>query len=483
MKIQELIRQASLAALTGLLIHFAFGYALGFPFLTDVLAEWIMARTPSAWAVPLMAALGEWAKPFAATGGLAMLGFSLFLPLLLRRPLAQAPALVLTAGVITLFGYDDWRGLATFYLPAAAIFWWPQDRSARPAATSGGLMRRRELWTSIAMSSGSAAVAIEAYARNRALAARASSPTPLYALRLPEPYAQWGDGLVRKAITPIREFYVMSKNTVDPAPDPRTWRLKIQIDGKTLREYTYAQLLSFTREERYVSLRCVSNSLKSNLMGTGYWSGLRLEQFVRRAELPAQTLEMAVIGLDGHGDSFRLDYAFSGEPLFALGMNGESLTRNHGFPIRMLSPRYYGFKSIKWMDRIDFVSQPYFGTWPKMGYTKEPLIHPGAFVDRVRRSSGNLEAGGIAYSGHGTVAEVLLRLLDASKRPLGDWTPAELEAPLSQQTFTRWRQKLSAPAGAQFLEARVRDRSGRWQATEEKALFPDGVAGPTIKTL
>jgi hypothetical protein len=192
---------------------------------------------------------------------------------------------------------------------------------------------------------------------------------------------------------------------------------------------------------------------------------------------------MAVIGLDGHGDSFRLDYAFSGEPLFALGMNGDTLTRNHGFPIRMLSPRYYGFKSIKWIDRIDFVSQPYFGTWPQMGYTKEPVIHPGAYVDRVRQEKDRLLAGGIAYSGHGQVAEVRLRLLDAAKKPLGDWTTAELETPLSPQTFTRWKHGLAASPQAAFLEARIRDASGRWQAEQEKPLFPDGVAGPTIKTL
>ncbi len=475
MSIEGKMRQASLAALGGLAVHLAAYYVAGRALLTDAIAEWIMARTPSHWAVPLMETMGEWAKPFAATGGLAILGFSLFVPLWLRRPWLVAAGVAGAALAVRQFGYDDAVGLATFYVPAALGLLWPRAAEKKPG--------RREALTSLAMGAGTVAVAVEAFVRNRAMAARAVTPTRLYEVKVPAEYESWGEGLVRKALTPLREFYVMSKNTVDPTPDPARWRLKVQFDGRTVREYSYAQLLGYAREERYVSLRCVSNSLKSNLMGTGYWSGIRLEQLVRRGEVPPGAVEMAVIGLDGHGDSFRLDYAFGPDAFFALGMNGETLSRNHGFPIRMLSPRYYGFKSIKWIDRIDFVSQPYFGTWPKMGYTKEPVIHVGAYVDKVKRSEGKLEAGGIAYSGAGEIAEVWLRQLDEEKRPLEEWVKARLEKPLARHTFTRWRHSTAAKGEAKYLEARARDASGRWQAAQEKPLFPDGVSGPTIKTL
>jgi DMSO/TMAO reductase YedYZ molybdopterin-dependent catalytic subunit len=184
--------------------------------------------------------------------------------------------------------------MAAFFAPASAILLAPRNA----AVLNPG---RRELLTSLAMSAGTAAVAVEAFARNRALAAKAASPVALFPMKLPAGYENWGAGLVRKPITPLREFYVMSKNTVDPAPGPENWRLRIQFDGRTVRELSYAQLLSFRREERYVSLRCVSNSLKSNLMGTGYWSGLSLRQIIRREDLPAGISEMAVVGLDGHG--------------------------------------------------------------------------------------------------------------------------------------------------------------------------------------
>lgn len=465
------IQSASLAALLGLLLHFALGYWLGYSFLTDVLAEWIMARTPSHWALPLMDAMGDWAKPFAATGGLAMLGSALFCTTFFGHP---AFALALPPVAYAL-GYTSLPGLASFFLPAILWLW----RPARLEPISG----RRQLITSLAMTTGTAAVALEAYLRDQRLAARATEARPLFPMQIPESHIRWGDGLVRKPITPLREFYVMSKNTVDPAPDPAAYRLHIHLDGRPLRSFSYNQLLKLPRQERYVSLRCVSNSLKSNLMGTGYWSGLTLDQLVRRDEVPASIVEMAVIGLDGHGDSFPLPYAFSGEPLFALGLNGDTLTRNHGFPIRMLSPKYYGFKSIKWIDRIDFVSRPYSGTWPQLGYTKEPVIHPGAYIDKVRRQAQQVHCGGIAYSGHGVVRQVQLRLLNAQQQPLGDWQNAELETPLSHQTFTRWKHAIAAPDAAAFLEARIQDASGRWQASTEKPLFPDGVSGPTIKRI
>jgi DMSO/TMAO reductase YedYZ molybdopterin-dependent catalytic subunit len=422
-----------------------------------------------------MDAMGEWAKPFAATGGLAILGAGLYAAQRLGHV-----AFYFTLPVVSYaLGYPSMPGLAAFYVPAILFLAWP--RSPVPAAG------RREALASVGLAAsmplGAAAVALEAWQRNRILAARSATPRPLFPMRIPEPYVSWGNGLVRKPITPLREFYVMSKNTVDPAPEPAAYRLQIQIDGRPLRSFSYAELLNRPRQERYASLRCISNTLRSNLMATGYWSGIELKQLVRRSELPEGIIEMTVIGIDGHGDSYTLDYAFSGEPLFALGLNGDTLTRNHGFPIRMLSPKYYGFKSIKWIDRIDFVTRPYFGTWPKLGYTKEPVIHPGAYIDKVRVSKGLFEAGGIAYSGHGAVAKVELRTLNAAKEPISAWQAATLETPLSQHTFCRWLCALPAGNDARHLEARVQDSSGQLQSPTEKPLSPNGVAGPTLKSI
>lgn len=471
MNLKQTIERSSLATLIGLALHFPVSYGLGTPILTDVIAEWIMARTPSTWAVPLLEAMGAWAKPFAATGGLATLGFLLWLPLLTRRkPLELFGTTLLTGAVAWGIEYDSLPGLASFLLPALAILAWP----AKPVLVQNS---RREFLTSVAMSSGTVLIAGEAYMRNERLSRSAVSPVPLFRWQLPAERAEWSKGLVRKPITSVKEFYVMSKNTVDPVVDPKTWRLKIKFNDRTIRELSYAELLSLPREERFVTLRCVSNTLKSDLMGTAIWSGIRLEQLVRRSEIPNEAIEMAVIGLDGHGDSVKLDYAFSGEPLFALGMNGDTLNRNHGFPIRMLTPRYYGFKSIKWLDEIRFSTTPYFGTWPKLGFTKEPVIHTASFVDRIQRQGEKATVGGVSFAGVRGIQRVEFRAGN------GLWTPAQLEEPLSPYTLTRWRGELIIPAGAELVEVRALDGQGKWQSAIEKPLFPDGVSGPTTKRI
>lgn len=109
-----------------------------------------------------------------------------------------------------------------------------------------------------------------------------------------------------------------------------------------------------------------------------------------------------------------------------------------------------------------------------MGYTKEPVVHTGTYIDRIRREGDRLRVGGVAYAGIRGVRRVEVRA-DA-----GPWVEAQLETPMARYTWTRWKAELDAPR-AEFVQARAQDGEGRWQAEQEKPLFPDGVAGPTIK--
>jgi DMSO/TMAO reductase YedYZ molybdopterin-dependent catalytic subunit len=479
--------RSSVATLAGLLIHYGFYYAFGTPLWTEVIAEWIMAHTPSKYAVALLTGAGAWAKPLAMTGGLATLGFfSLILDLLSRLRSSLVAKLVLTSlGALVIaslaasfFEYRSLLGQLSFWIPVVSLLsLMPSGSteagfSTRTRSHVPSVSRRQAIAQTLAMTGGTVAVALESYARNEALASKAVATAPLPPAAPVIDRAGFAPGLVRKAVNTVEEFYGMSKNAVDPVLDPKTWRLKITQDGKLLRELTYQQLLSLPRTERFQTLRCISNTLKSDLMNTAHWSGISFGQIIDRAQLAPNITEMAVIGVDGHGDSFRLDYAFSDEPMLALAMNGRSLNRTHGFPLRLLVPRYYGFKNIKWIGEIAFVSKPYFGTWPKMGYTKEPEIHTMSFIDRYRREGDSLRAGGVAFAGIRGIRAVQVRA------DSGPWVDAVLEEPLSGFTWTRWHATLPVQS-AELIESRAQDGSGRWQATEETPLFPNGVQGPT----
>jgi len=441
--LQRTLRRSSAAALVFCALNYLLFLAAGVPLATDRIAEWIMARTPNDYAVFLLTALGEWAKPLAATGGLAAIGAASFLAVLLLE--------------IFLARRKSPAGAA----PESA----PQVAGAAPVS-------RRDVLTPLLMASGTALVAGESFLRNRAMAARAAEPQLLY--RFEPPPDTFGEGLVRPFITPVEAFYGMSKNTVDPSIDPRQWRLRITLDGRPLRTLSYSEILSLPRTQRVTTMRCVSNTLKSNLMGTAEWSGISLRQLVDPSRVPSSVVEVAFLGVDGHDDSLTPDYAFSDDLLLALGMNGKTLDRVHGFPFRLVAPKYYGFKSVKWLSEIRLATKPYYGTWPKMGYTKEPVVHTGAFIDRVRREGDRLRVGGVAYAGIRGVRRVEVRA-DG-----GPWVEAQLETPMARYTWTRWKAELAAPR-AEFVQARAQDGEGRWQAEKEKPLFPDGVAGPTIK--
>ncbi len=449
------LKQVPLATLAGLIPHYLAFYLFGSPLWTETIAEWIMARTPSAYAVTILQILGPWAKPFAMTGALALLGFAVMVSLQVR----WIGPLICAAGLGWAFGYASWLGQLSFW-SGVLLF------SFKPVPHLAG---RREF-----MAVGVAAVALESYMRNAALGHRAVEPVALFPFHAP--VENFAAGLVRKAVTPIPEFYGMSKNTVDPAVDPRTWRLKITADGRTLQEIGYSELLALPRVDRYSTLRCISNTLQSDLMGTAQWSGLFLSRLINRSKLPANIVEAAVLGMDGHGDSFAMDYAFSDELLLALGMNGKTLDRTHGFPIRLIAPRYYGFKSVKWIAEIAFVSRPYFGTWPKLGYTKEPAVHTASHFDRVLPGPGGLRAGGVSFAGIRGIERVQVRA-DG-----GPWVNATLEQPLSPYSWTRWFVKLPVNSAGQ-VEARALDRTGRWQDSVPGPLFPNGVTGPTVRSI
>lgn len=467
-----------MATLAGLIPHYAAHYLANTPLLTDTVAEWIMARTPNHQAVWMLEHMGPWAKPFAVTGALAALGFCVWLTRALMeagqaqrgRNLLAASVCPSVAVLAQVFGYSSWTGLIGFCCGTMVTLAVIVDRSGRPPRGPTDFARR-ELLTSAVMSTGVAAVAVESYLRNSALAHRAVEPQPLYSFRPPDRSA-FAPGMVRKPITPVGEFYVMSKNTVDPQIDPHHWRMQIKIDDQLVRTVSYEQLLSLPRTERYVTLRCVSNNLVSDLVGTASWTGIQLSQLIDPRSMPADTQEVAIIGVDGHGDSVSPGYLFQEEPLFALGMNGKTLNRNHGYPVRLLAPSYYGFRSVKWIQEIQFRRIPYFGTWAKLGFTKDPLHQIASHIDKMRLMPNGLLVGGIAFAGTRAIRRVRVRA------DQGPWVDATLEPPLSPYTLTRWYALLPATRQA-IVQAQAQDVSGRWQEEEESPLYPEGVKGPT----
>jgi DMSO/TMAO reductase YedYZ molybdopterin-dependent catalytic subunit len=366
--------------------------------------------------------------------------------------------------IAALFEYHSLLGNLSFWIPALCLLIVGKPRAA------GDYSYGRRVFL---MAGGVAAVAGESFLRERSLAKSAALPVDLFPFQPPIDRADFAPALVRKALTPVPEFYGMSKDAVDPLVDTQTWRLLLTLDGKALRQFSYGELLTLPKEIRYETLRCISNTLKSDLMGTAIWAGVHLGQLIDRESLPRNVIEAAFIGVEGHDDSLRLDYAFGQEALLAIGMNGKTLSRTHGFPIRLLAPNYYGCRNVKWIREIRFVTQPYYGTWQRLGYTKEPVVHICSHIDHMRRHGPFVEFGGVSFAGSRGIKAVRVR---ADNRP---WEAARLEPAISPYTWTRWNAQLPAAEGS-VLEANAQDATGVWQELIEGNSFPSGKTGPTI---
>lgn len=458
------LHRGSIATAVGVALHLLVCRLTGATPWTDLLAEWIMARTPHAWSLWLLANLGELAKPFALTGGLSLLGAAATLA-------AVAPGW--TGSVIALaFGYVYHAVFGVPWTPQSLSFWLPVAAVlGRPEIGATAPNRRGAL--SALMGGAVVVVAAEGYWRELRLAAKAVPARYLWAWSPPQD--DFRRGWVRPAVTAVGKHYTMSKNSADPSPDPSTWKLTLQLPSGSEQSFTLADLLTLPRTERYVTLRCVSNTLTSDLMSTAAWNCIRLSQLLPREAVPPGAIEVVFLGLDGHGDSLPLDLAYAEETVLALGMNGETLSRAHGFPVRLLSPRYYGFKSVKWISEIRFVTEPYFGTWPRMGYTREPVVKTASHIDRVRTADGMVRVGGVSFAGVRGIRSVQVRTGDSP------WHDAVLESRLSPYTWTRWYAEFPASGPVRHVEVRAMDGSGRWQDTEETPIFPAGVGGPTVR--
>lgn len=503
--LNKTIRDSSIATLIGLAPHYLAHYLFGSALLTDSIAEWIMKNTPSAAALWLLENFGVWAKPFAVTGGLFILGFCLWVPSLLSYwrnrkyerffilVVLSIPAVIL---IQRFFEYHSRMGSWTFWLPALLTLLivgkpslelidedWGEASEYAMQFVGKGKPRRHFLSgmgkyaLPLVMGGGVIAVAVESYVREAIEAKNSQTPSSMFRMELPAEDPRFADALVRPWLTKTEDFYVMSKNAVDPSISPANWTLAIANGTKTVRSFRYEELMNLPREERFVTLRCISNTLSSNLMGNAAWSGIRLDQLVSRDQVPAGTTAVVFEGVDGHGDSLPVDYAFSEETLLALGMNGETLDRKHGFPIRVLCPRYFGFKHIKWLQSIRFVDTPYEGTYQRMGYSREAPVHTMSTIDTVRRQGDSLLVGGIAFAGSRGIRKVEVRA------DQGDWQPTEMEAAHSPYSWVRYRGAVPNQPRPATVQARAMDGTGAWQAEQIVKMFPAGVAGPTVRKL
>ncbi|HKV89534.1 MAG TPA: molybdopterin-dependent oxidoreductase [Candidatus Dormibacteraeota bacterium] len=279
-------------------------------------------------------------------------------------------------------------------------------------------------------------------------------------------------------LTPVKDFYVVSKNFADPVVDGQTWRL--HVGGLVDRQLTLslAELRGLTALDEYVTLECISNNVGGALMSTGGFTGISLRDLVSMASPKPNGTWVAFSARDGYTESLRLDLVNSSpEIMVAYDLDGAPLPMSHGYPARMLIPGHYGMKGPKWLERIDLVDRESGGYWEQQGWDHNALVKTTSRIDApqdgVILKLGPVAISGVAFAGKRGVSKV-----EYSTDGGSTWSEATANTPLSPFTWVLWQATWTpAGEGAYSLVVRATDGTGAVQQSGGAASYPSGAQG------
>jgi DMSO/TMAO reductase YedYZ molybdopterin-dependent catalytic subunit len=302
---------------------------------------------------------------------------------------------------------------------------------------------------------------------------RAARPLPALAAGLEEKY----DG-ISPFITPRGEFYRVDTNLTVPVVDVESWKLTIDGDVENNLSLTFDELTGMDVVEHDITLTCVSNEVGGKLVGAARWLGVPLRDVLDRAGVGDQADQILSTAVDGFTISTPLEVALDGRnSMLAFGMNGEPLPRQHGFPVRLITPGLYGYVgATKWLEKLTLTTyaarEAY---WTKRKWATDGPIKLSSRVDTPRPLStidaGQTVIGGVAWAQPDGVANVEVRL-DG-----GDWQEAKLGPSAGVEYWRQWYLPWKATSGSHQIAVRATNRSGETQTSTRATPFPDGSSG------
>lgn len=165
--------------------------------------------------------------------------------------------------------------------------------------------------------------------------------------------------------------------------------------------------------------------------------------------------------------------------LVAYAMNGQPLAPQHGAPLRLVVPDWYGMASVKWLQRIELIDHPFDGVQQALSYhfrtvpgergvpctrmRVNSLMAPPGIPDYYGRrrtvDAGPVEILGRAWSGGGGIKRVEFAVD-------GEWRDARLDTPAGEHAWRRWSMRWNAVRGPHELRCRATDETGAVQPLE-----------------
>jgi DMSO/TMAO reductase YedYZ molybdopterin-dependent catalytic subunit len=309
--------------------------------------------------------------------------------------------------------------------------------------------------------------------------------------------------LLREPVTPVGLHYLLIHYDI-PHVDPATWRLSVDgavgselsLDLVDLRARPPLEVVS-TMEcagngRAQLEPRPISQPWLLEAVGTGRWRGTGLAALLEEADVAGGAVEVLFTGLDRGTEggeeqwyqrSLPLSDALRPEVLLAYDLNGGPLPPQHGFPLRLLVPGWYGMTNVKWLSRITLLEEPFTGYQQTQGYRlrQDPdeagspvsrilpraLLEPPGIPDFMTRERtvprGPCSLAGRAWSGLAPIAGV-----DVSVDGGATWNAATLDPEqLGEWAWRRFTYEWQADEpGPRVLCCRARDEAGNQQPLE-----------------
>jgi DMSO/TMAO reductase YedYZ molybdopterin-dependent catalytic subunit len=172
-------------------------------------------------------------------------------------------------------------------------------------------------------------------------------------------------------VLPVGGWRIYTISGSMPLFDPKTWTL--EIDGLVRRPQTigYRQLLELPQVEQVSDFHCVTGWTVRNVR----WSGVRLSQLLDLADpLPQAQAVRFVSAEQPYDDSLTLSQARLPDAMVALELDGQPLSRPHGAPARVVIPEMYGYKGVKWLNRMELLASQPTGYWEGLGYDQNAWV-------------------------------------------------------------------------------------------------------------
>ncbi|MEV6202956.1 molybdopterin-dependent oxidoreductase [Streptomyces sp. NPDC051771] len=332
-------------------------------------------------------------------------------------------------------GGDGMRSRRGFLLAAGATGF---------AATSAGLLGRY-----FARQDGERAVA----SRESLVLPKPASPAPAVSSGVQSKVPG-----ISAFTTPNPAFYRVDTALAVPKVPVATWRLRIHGKGVARpRTYTLDQLLARPLIERDITLTCVSNEIGGPYIGNARWlgvplAGLLAESGVRPPSKGGRADQLVARSVDGMTLGSPVEDVMDGrDAILAVGMNGEPLPFDHGFPVRMLVPGLYGYVSAcKWIEDIQLTTfDAYAPYWVKRKWARRAPIKTQARIDTpapfARLAAGTVAIAGVAWAQHRGISRVQVRVDD------GPWWDADLAASAGIDTWRPWSYRWNATPGGHTI--------------------------------